>query len=985
MTSAGRALPLRIKPLDGESLDSWLEALARRNDLSLRGLMAILGLPSNIYHIRPLITDLPFRTLRDIERRTGLEPGRLDEAVAGPGFPLGPRHTERCRFYPRCLAENGGRWLLRWRIPWVFACTNHRMLLQDTCPTCQMSPRRGIPVHRRGFPAGTCTAKIPRAATCESDLSAVRATTLPAGHQLIDAQRGINDLINGDREQAVSVFADLLGCSRWLMHCLTRADLRMMGSTIRETWSDQPPPAGRTTRATPIPAAVAGVIVHYGQSLLAGEEGTAIQMIRELRHRHESSMSIRPRGMSIAQWEQLSEDLRGRFLQAADPSMSAMDRVRLRTRTPEPRLPRPGDPRLAARVRHLPQLLWPGWTLRLMPRRGIQEDLFRGVASALLLLPGEPVRSARKVTDRLSPHLPNYFAVTLQILVRSGHEDVLAAICRLASHLDEHGSPIDYQRRRALIPQSPISPEDWRQLCFATDTQPGDQGRRTSAVPRSMHAQRYLWQLLTGSDLEDPSHRLTWRSRADRTRYVSFALSLPLAQRAALNAHGFRLLQELGIDEPVSWEPPDECGDGLNLPGPRLTDSVQEAVRRIVIEERRAPREAARELGTTLAHIRFALERLDRTLPPQASNTVLSAWQARQRARNVVTAEFLQGEYIEAGKNMRRLAEETAIPRSIIIERARSLGLTVYRTARPATIDEEWLRDQYVAQQRSSQNIADELGLEDMTVLRRLHRLGIPVRSKGVHSQPALIRRLDRSIPRDVRKAVEGTLGGWLRLRRFQIAMKFPSLTTAADYLGVHGSALVTQCQRLECDLGGKLFNRSAFGRPQRPTARGQALLRDLTLDRVQVLMNAALRDDQVPPMPGAAALASAAMRSTTRSAPGPLTPFDGISVERIRISSSTRVLLRVLLDHPSEEFYGVQIRAQSRLGEGTLYPILNRLERAGWLTSRPEDDQSWLGRATVGRGPGRRRIYYTLTTEGRRAAAYEVEHRRVARPRKAT
>jgi DNA-binding PadR family transcriptional regulator len=49
-------------------------------------------------------------------------------------------------------------------------------------------------------------------------------------------------------------------------------------------------------------------------------------------------------------------------------------------------------------------------------------------------------------------------------------------------------------------------------------------------------------------------------------------------------------------------------------------------------------------------------------------------------------------------------------------------------------------------------------------------------------------------------------------------------------------------------------------------------------------------------------------------------------------------------------------------------------MNKAGWLTSRPEDEQSWLAGAPPGCGPGRRRTYYTLTAEGRRAARHELD-----------
>jgi hypothetical protein len=56
------------------------------------------------------------------------------------------------------------------------------------------------------------------------------------------------------------------------------------------------------------------------------------------------------------------------------------------------------------------------------------------------------------------------------------------------------------------------------------------------------------------------------------------------------------------------------------------------------------------------------------------------------------------------------------------------------------------------------------------------------------------------------------------------------------------------------------------------------------------------------------------------------------------------------------------------------LYPMLHRMRRAGWLTSHPEGEQSWLAGAPPGRGLGGRRTYYNLIPERYRAACHELD-----------
>jgi len=71
-----------------------------------------------------------------------------------------------------------------------------------------------------------------------------------------------------------------------------------------------------------------------------------------------------------------------------------------------------------------------------------------------------------------------------------------------------------------------------------------------------------------------------------------------------------------------------------------------------------------------------------------------------------------------------------------------------------------------------------------------------------------------------------------------------------------------------------------------------------------------------------------------------------------------TLAVLRVLLNDPLGEHYGLEIAKAAGLPSGSLYPILATLERAGWVGSAWEElDEHEAGR--------RRRRYYRLTPEG--------------------
>ena len=82
------------------------------------------------------------------------------------------------------------------------------------------------------------------------------------------------------------------------------------------------------------------------------------------------------------------------------------------------------------------------------------------------------------------------------------------------------------------------------------------------------------------------------------------------------------------------------------------------------------------------------------------------------------------------------------------------------------------------------------------------------------------------------------------------------------------------------------------------------------------------------------------------------------------RITGPTLKVLGALLSSGSAELSGAEISRATKLASGTLYPILFRLERAGWLESRWEDDDpKVLGRP-------RRRFYHATALGARNARA---------------
>ncbi|WP_267966031.1 TniQ family protein [Streptomyces sp. NRRL F-5053] len=81
---------------------------------------------------------------------SALEPLPLDEAKEYGAWAAWryrqrtvlPKHSNAC---PSCLRENGGRWLLKWRLIWSFACVRHQSYLISQCSGCGSALHRGWP------------------------------------------------------------------------------------------------------------------------------------------------------------------------------------------------------------------------------------------------------------------------------------------------------------------------------------------------------------------------------------------------------------------------------------------------------------------------------------------------------------------------------------------------------------------------------------------------------------------------------------------------------------------------------------------------------------------------------------------------------------------------------------------------------------------------------------------------------------------------
>jgi hypothetical protein len=244
-----RTLPLRVAPLGGEALDSWLETLAARHQVpvvevlarcqsSIRGPVSgwIATLTTEqIDHIAEMSSVAP----QTIAAMT-LVPQARQLAVLGTHGPppraLWVRHTgsRMCR---RCLGDTDGRWQVSWRLNWSFACPQHRCLLADGCSRCGRPQRRYLQRLNAIPQPGRCTQMTEStsahlAQSCLASLADGDVASLIETHPVMHAQRRIDALLSGNGADLALygasppppalVLRDVHRLARWIIRSVTR-------------------------------------------------------------------------------------------------------------------------------------------------------------------------------------------------------------------------------------------------------------------------------------------------------------------------------------------------------------------------------------------------------------------------------------------------------------------------------------------------------------------------------------------------------------------------------------------------------------------------------------------------------------------------------------------------------------------------------------------------------------------------------------------
>lgn len=156
---APRRLPVVPLPGTWESLPSWINRIGLLYGIRRPDILTALGLTAK-GEMRPTTAGLALAppAVDALSAATGVPAETIGgmllsrfAATALPNLPPPPylhpgsltawavgawvfrRHSNFC---PRCLARNG-QWRLEWKLPWSFACLDHRVYLRNCCPRCK--------------------------------------------------------------------------------------------------------------------------------------------------------------------------------------------------------------------------------------------------------------------------------------------------------------------------------------------------------------------------------------------------------------------------------------------------------------------------------------------------------------------------------------------------------------------------------------------------------------------------------------------------------------------------------------------------------------------------------------------------------------------------------------------------------------------------------------------------------------------------------
>jgi hypothetical protein len=699
-----RSLPIRVAPLPGEAVDSWLEALAFRMHSSWGDLCETVGL-SHHRHTRGPLTRLAPQEVDRLACVTGTDGDVVQamtlnsvSAAVGAG-PTARGSIEsllwmdggRSRFCPRCLAENDGRWNLHWRLRWTYACVRHRCLLADCCPGCRQTQRtRCLPLDRIPTPNQCCRKTSDgqhfQARSCGTDLTAAAALPLPHAHIALAAQDFIlRGLETGYADFGIyrtapvtpaTLLADLAALGGRILAYATGDEItRHLPESVlhfpRELDATRParrrPGVTADARSADSATAVSAAWPVLSKSTIS-EAGQRLRwLIGSSRQQR-----VAVRASTLGWGRGVSTSLIAVQLAALSPFLSPSDQLRYRTCARTPAMP--WEPTPLHRAVSVPSMMWPRYSLCLRCD-GIGHQQLRRALSVALLIVGSHLTLAHAVRALGSVTSPHTVSRILQHLERSADwRESAQLITDLAEYLDRHPAPIDYARRRRLSTADLLPVDVWLSVCRQIGVRPG-------RGIRHRLARCWVHERVTGL----PARTSMWADDSPefRTKLADFPLLLSAELSTAIHEYALDFLRVQGItDEPVQWTP-EILTAAKSIPAlvpPPLTVDVAELHRRILAEAPRTLAGLARSFGTDVDVLRYVLEC---TPVRRAGADAIDGESAFTRAARCLPRDRFEELYLTQRLGLAAIADQVGVSRQTVTALARAYGVPLRRPGHP--------------------------------------------------------------------------------------------------------------------------------------------------------------------------------------------------------------------------------------------------------------------------------------------------------------
>ena len=839
-----RRLPLRVTPLPGEAIDSWVEAYARRYEVPRCEILRALGLSTLDTKWKVRLSAVEMNTAvtasgfgpellasMTMDRFDGVCIAiREDTRRLRRSFPWGGYY--RSRYCPRCLADSGGRWQLAWRLCWSFLCTKHLCLLEDVCPDCGGYQRTTSSRRCEVDGKGTCTANR-KYSRCGTDLSTQRVHAMAPSHRSVAAQRTIYDILDRgyagfgvytnapcDARDALTDISIL--ASRVLAHtrCSGLSNARPL--RVLDAYLGEGPPQAqpwlqaeyKSIKEPPRTAVLTAVAIGSALRILECRSvplaaRNMYWLVPERGHGHT------PAGFTAGL--RGSQVLSAVNILAYTPKLGPVRQLRyqpLRATPARQRRQEVDTDLLAAKV---PTLFWPEWSVRLGSRRQRRPELLRQVLSCSALL-GSSSLSIGRVVEMLDTTLNEWtlWSFLSELGAEPHWSSVTIAFARLADYLTSHAVPIDYTRRRQLDYRSLLKDDDWYGICDSLDIRRG--GPHTPAMARI-----YLFSRISCLPAEVATPKELHGNYSFSYGVRNFPLRLTSALAAELDRQARKFLISNEIGEPVTWHPPLRLFDNLELPGASVDEidivELHETARR----HPSSVTTIADMIDADVATVRHLLEKYP--LPPDESAPTAFRTTPTAQLRSVLNPQRLQRLREVERKSGRAIAEDYGVSYPVLRRLATSYGISFAQEL--SGPPRNWLYKQYVVRRRLLPDLADELGVCAPTVAAWIKEAGLQ------QARPAYrIRAMSTEQAAAFLAPVLRREAGPRSLQNFVDAAAQPNLTSAAKDLGIDPTTLHLQVKRLGHDLGGPLLHKARHPQPMAPTPLGQRVISAFTLYR---------------------------------------------------------------------------------------------------------------------------------------------------------